>query len=112
MTVQVRVWESSCHRWNALREAAAFEMSSKEAARAMNRLAREGFDLLGTSDGSALFKFVEEYLCGDNPDDYEDDLYSGKVPFKKGNINFIKRILIQMKWKMETWLLLVILLSK
>ena len=60
--------------------------SSKEAARAINRLAREGFDLLGTSDGSALFDFVEEYLCGDNPDDYEDDLSSGKVLFQKGNI--------------------------
>ena len=55
--------------------------SSKEVARAINRLAREGLDLLGSSDGSALFDFVEEYLCGDDPDD-EDDLSSGKVPFQ------------------------------
>ena len=57
--------------------------SSKEAARAINRLTREGFDLLGALDGSALFHFVEEYLCGDDPDDYEDDLSSGKAPFQK-----------------------------
>ena len=63
------------------REAAAFKMSSsKEAARAINRLASEGFDLLGTSDGSALYDFVEEYLCGDDPDNYDDELSSGKVP--------------------------------
>ena len=73
---------------------------------------REGFDLLGASDGSALFDFVEEYLCGDDPDDYEDDLSSGKVPFQKETSLFTKRILIQMKQKTETWLLLVILLSK
>ena len=40
--------------------------------RAINRLAREEFDLLGTSDGSALFDFVEEYLCGDDLDNNED----------------------------------------
>ena len=39
-----------------------FEMSSKEVARAINRLSREGLDLLGSSDGSALFDFVEEYF--------------------------------------------------
>ena len=60
--------------------------SFKEAVRAINRLAREGFDLLGTLDSSALFDFVEEYLCVDNPDDYEDDLSSCKVLFQKGNI--------------------------
>ena len=54
-------------------------MSSKETAIAINRLAREGFDLLGSSDGSALLDFVEEYLCGDDPNDHEDDLSSGKV---------------------------------
>ena len=79
MTVQARARESSCHRWIRVREAAVFEMSSsKEAARAINRLAREGFDLLGSSDGSALLDFVEEYLCGDDPDGNED-LSSGKV---------------------------------
>ena len=57
-------------------------MSSKEVARAINRFAREGLDLLGSSDGSALFDFVEEYLCGDNPYDNEDELSSGKVPFQ------------------------------
>jgi hypothetical protein len=56
--------------------------SSKEVARAINRLAREGLDLLGSSDGSALFDFVEEYLCGETPDDNEDDLSSGKVLFQ------------------------------
>ena len=56
--------------------------SSKEVARAINRFAREGLDLLGSSDGSALFDFVEEYLCGDDPDDNEDDLSSGKVLFQ------------------------------
>ena len=55
---------------------------SKEAARAINRLTREGLDLLRSSDGSALFDFVEEYLCGDDPDDNEDELSSGKVPFQ------------------------------
>ena len=75
--------ESSCHRWIPLRVAAAFEMSSsKETARAINRFAREGFDLLGTSNGSALFDFVEEYLCGDNLDDYEDNLSTGKVKYR------------------------------
>ena len=60
-----------------------FEMSSsKETARTINRLARKGFDLLGTSDGSALLDFVEEYRCGDDPDDYEDDLSSGKASFQ------------------------------
>ena len=39
-------------------------LSSKEVARAINRLAREGLDLLGSSDGS---DFVEEYLCGETP---------------------------------------------
>ena len=57
-------------------------MSSKEVARAINRLAREGLDLLRSLDGSALFDFVEEYLCGDDPDDNEDDLSSGNVPFQ------------------------------
>ena len=54
--------------------------SSKEAARAINHLACEGFDLdlLGTSDGSALYDFVEEYLCRDDPDNYDDKLSSGK----------------------------------
>ena len=55
--------------------------SFKEAARAINRLASEGFDLLGTSDGSALYDFVEEYLCGDDSDNYDNELSSGKVPF-------------------------------
>ena len=57
-------------------------MSSKEVARAINRFAREGLDLLGSSGGSALFDFVEEYLCGDDPYDNEDELSSGKVPFE------------------------------
>ena len=57
-----------------------FEISfSKQAARVINRLAREGFNLLGTADGSALFDFVEEYLCGDDPDNNDDELSSGKV---------------------------------
>ena len=53
--------------------------SSKEVARAINRLVREGLDLLGTSDSSTLLDFVEEYLCGDDPDDDDADLSSGKV---------------------------------
>ena len=57
-------------------------MLSKEAARAINRLTREILDILRSSDGSALFDFVEEYLCGDDPDDNEDELSSGKVPFQ------------------------------
>ena len=44
--------ESSFHRWILFRKAAAFKMSS--CIEAINHLAREGFDLLGTSDGSAL----------------------------------------------------------
>ena len=82
MTIQARALESSCHRRILFREAAAFEMSSsKEAARAINRLTREGFDLLGTSDGSALFDFVEEYLCGDDPVNSDGEISSGKVSF-------------------------------
>ena len=57
--------------------------SSKEVARAINCFARECLDLLGSSDGSTLFGFVEEYLCGDDPDDNEDDLFSGKVLFQQ-----------------------------
>ena len=52
-------------------------LSSKEVARAINRFAREGLDLLGDSNSSALLNFVEEYLCEDDDD---DDLSSGKVP--------------------------------
>ena len=55
--------------------------SSKEVARAINRFAREGLGLLRSSDGSAVFDFVEEYLCGDDPDN-EDDLSSDEVPFQ------------------------------
>ena len=80
MTIQARARESSCYRI-LFREAATFEMSSsKEAARAINRLAGEGFDL-GTSDGSALFDFIEEYLCGDDPVNSDGELSSGKVSF-------------------------------
>ena len=50
------------------------EMSSSKVVRAINRLAREGLDLLGTS---ALLNFVEEYLCGDDPDN-DEALSSGK----------------------------------
>ena len=82
--------------------------SSKEVAQAINRLTREGLDL-GSSDDSALLEFVEEYLCGDDHDDNEDDPSSGNVLFNRKH-NFIKHILVQMKQKMETWLLLVILL--
>ena len=56
--------------------------SSKEAARAINRLTRKGLDLLRSSDGSFLFDFVEEYLRGDDPDDNEDELSSYMVPFQ------------------------------
>ena len=45
-------------------------------------LSCEGFDLVGSSDDSALLDFVEECLCGDDPHDNEDDLFSGKVPFQ------------------------------
>ena len=46
----------------------------KDAARAINRFASEGYDLLGTSDGPALQNFLEDYFCGD-----DDDLLSGTV---------------------------------
>ena len=52
--------------------------SSKEAAWVINHLAREGFDLLGTSDGSTVF---EEYLCGDDPVTSDGEISSGKVSF-------------------------------
>ena len=48
-------------------------LSSKEVTQAINRLAREGLQLLGNSNSSALLDFVEEYLCGDDPDDDDDD---------------------------------------
>ena len=78
-TIQAHMWESSMILF---REAAAFKMSPfKEAAPAINHLARECFDLLGASDGSALFEFVEEYLCGDDPANSDGELSSGKVSF-------------------------------
>ena len=40
-----------------------------EATRAINRLAKDGYDLLGSLAGPALLNFVEEYFCGDDPDD-------------------------------------------
>ena len=55
--------------------------SSKEAAWVINRFAREGFDILGTSDGSALFDFVKEYLCGDDPVNSDGEISSRKVSF-------------------------------
>ena len=55
-------------------------MSSKEVAQAINHLVWEGLDL-GSSDGSALFDYVKEHLCGDDPNDNEDELSSAKVPF-------------------------------
>ena len=54
--------------------------SSKEVV--INHLAREGLDLVGSSDGYALLDFVDEYLCGNDSDDNEDDLSSGEVPFQ------------------------------
>ena len=65
------------YRWILVREAAAFDMSSKIVAQAIDRLTQEGLHLLGSSDDSALFDFVEEYLCGDDPDDNEDEHSSG-----------------------------------
>ena len=57
-------------------------MSSKEVARVINHFVREGLDLLRSSDGSALFDFVEEYLCGDDPDD-QDDLPQVRYRFNR-----------------------------
>ena len=39
----------------------------KEAARALNSLARDGVTLLGTSDGSALTDFLHEFFAGEDP---------------------------------------------
>ena len=47
------------------------------AASTVNRLVKDGYDLLGSSDGPALMNFLEDYFCGDDPDDYDDS--SGKV---------------------------------
>ena len=38
----------------------------REAARALNSLAREPMDLLGSTDGAALSDFLD-YFCGDDP---------------------------------------------
>ena len=35
-----------------------------DAARAINRLAKDGLDLLGSADGPALMGFLEDYFCG------------------------------------------------
>ena len=42
-----------------------------------DRFAREGYDLLGSSDGPALLDFLEEFFCGDDPDN-DDGVSSGK----------------------------------
>ena len=39
----------------------------REAARALNSLARDGLALLGTSDSSALTDFLHEFFAGDDP---------------------------------------------
>ena len=39
----------------------------REAARALNSLARDGLALLGTSDGSALTDFLHEFFAGEDP---------------------------------------------
>ena len=36
-----------------------------EAVQAINRLAKDGFDLLGSTDGPALMGFLEDYFCGE-----------------------------------------------
>ena len=42
-------------------------MTDRDAARALNSLARESLDLLGSADGPALSDFLHEYFCGDDP---------------------------------------------
>ena len=64
----------SCHSTDS----SCFKMStSQDAARAINRFASEGYDLLGTSDGPALQNFLEDYFCGNDP--ANGDLLSGTV---------------------------------
>lgn len=42
-------------------------LNDREAAHALNSLARESFDLLGSADGPTLSDFLQEYFCGDDP---------------------------------------------
>ena len=39
----------------------------REAARALNCLARESLDYFGRTDGPALADFLQDYFCGDDP---------------------------------------------
>ena len=39
----------------------------REAARALNCLAREPPNFLGSADGPALADFLQDYFCGDDP---------------------------------------------
>ena len=41
----------------------------RDAARALNSLARESLHLLGSLDGPALTDFLQDYFCGDDPND-------------------------------------------
>ena len=48
----------------------------RDAARALNSLARESLHLLGSSDGPALTDFLQDYFCGDDPNDSPGNEYS------------------------------------
>ena len=51
---------------DGLSRSLSFELC-REAARALNSLARDGLALLGTSDGSALTDFLHEFFAGEDP---------------------------------------------
>ena len=51
----------------------------REAARALNTLARDGFALLGSSDSSALTDFLQDYFGGDDPGNESPGMSEQKV---------------------------------
>ena len=48
----------------------------RDAAHALNSLVRESLYLLGSSDGPALTDFLQDYFCGDDPNDTPGNEYS------------------------------------
>ena len=49
---------------------------TRDVARALNSLARESLHLLGSLDGPALTDFLQDYFCGDDPNDSPGNEYS------------------------------------
>lgn len=42
---------------------------AEQAAKALNFLAKDGYNLLGATDGTALNSFLEDYFCGEEAEE-------------------------------------------